>query len=223
METAAYGALLKICGIVHADDLRTCVALGVDAVGLNLWPHSPRGRSVAHHARLLERAGDLGDTRRVGVFVEPARRLVQEARRALGLDLVQYHQDRLPPYAPDEGPYVWVLRGRLDPLAEGLPDPPPAWILFDSRVAGYGGAGVLADWRAARRLVEQVAPVPVLLAGGITPDNAAVALSAVRPAGLDVASGAEAPGAPPGRKDPRRLAALVRACKSHRNVAGTKP
>lgn len=219
---SAGGPRLKVCGIVRPEDLRCCADLGVDAVGLNLWPASPRGRDVDALAAVIRRAGDPSGPLRVGVFVDPTREAVARARARLRLDLVQYHGDRLPPFAGQEGPYVWVVRGTPSLSSLVVPDPPPAWILVDAHVPGYGGAGRLADWAYARRLVAWAAPVPVFLAGGIAPDNAARALAEVRPAGLDVASGAEVPGAP-GIKDPARIEALVRACKNAADVAGTSP
>lgn len=212
---------LKVCGIVRPEDLVVCAELGVDAVGLNLWPESPRGRTVEALADLLAEAGDPTGPMRVGVFVDPEPAQVAEARRRLRLDVVQYHGDRLPDGFAELGPYVWVLRGAGDPSRLVVPDPPPAWILVDAHVPGYGGAGVVADWQAARRIVEWARPTPVVLAGGITPDNVRDAIAAVGPAGIDVASGAEVPGGPKGAKDRARIAALVEACKVLGNVAGT--
>lgn len=80
---------------------------------------------------------------------------------------------------------------------------------------GYGGAGQTTDWSWARAAVQRLSPAaPVWLAGGITPDNAAAAISAVAPAGLDVASGAEAADARRGEKDRARIAALLAACRA---------
>jgi len=87
----------------------------------------------------------------------------------------------------------------------------PSFVMLDSLVAGeYGGTGKAADWSVAREYVAQSGLPPLVLAGGLTPDNVAEAIAAVRPAAVDVASGVESS---PGRKDPAAVAAFVRAAK----------
>ena len=85
-----------------------------------------------------------------------------------------------------------------------------AFALLDAHVPGYGGQGVTTDWPWAATAVAALAPMPVWLAGGITPDNVAAAIATVRPAGIDVASGAE--DGVPGVKSRAKIAALVQAC-----------
>ncbi|MBX7081521.1 MAG: phosphoribosylanthranilate isomerase [Nannocystaceae bacterium] len=209
---------LKICGLVRAEDLQCCRALGVGAVGLNLWPGSPRGRTIAEHAAMLAAAGAASrrEPLRVGVFVDPPVALVCDAIAALGLAAVQLHGDADPAavLAAVTVPWIRVVRGTppLHELRASLQHaPPPAWLLLDAKVEGYGGQGVATDWAWAAAVVAALAPLPVWLAGGIHPGNAAAAIAAVAPAGLDVASGAEA-GTPVGAKDCDAIAALVRAC-----------
>jgi phosphoribosylanthranilate isomerase len=107
-----------------------------------------------------------------------------------------------------------VVRGT--PALERLrvPSPGPRWVLLDAAVAGYGGAGQPTDWGWAAEAVAALAPLPVWLAGGISPDNAAQAIAAVRPAGVDVASGAELPGASHGHKQRSSIAALLAICRA---------
>lgn len=205
-----HGCGLKICGLVRADDVRACEDLGVDAIGINLWRGSPRGLSRGEAAAMLRAAG-RGAARRVGVFVDPTRDEVAAAVAQLELDLVQLHGDRdIRDDLPLPVPYVWVIRGRVDLDAIVVPEPAPAWILLDAKVAGFGGSGTRGDWAWAAAAVARLAPVPVWLAGGITVDNAASAIATVRPAGLDVASGAER--GVPGAKDVAAIAALRRIC-----------
>lgn len=205
---------LKICGVRTLADVVACAEAGVEAVGINLWPGSKRGLSLAAASELTARWPTPGPAR-VGVFVDPSLDHVRAAMEVLGLDAVQLHGDA--PVAPvaDAGlPYVWVIRGT--PALDGLlaPKPAPTWILLDAAVRGYGGAGARTDWDWAAEAVATLAPTPVWLAGGIDPDNAADAIARVKPAGLDVASGAERPGDPPGIKDPHRIAALAAICKN---------
>lgn len=206
---------LKICGVTHEDDVDACREYGVDAIGLNLWPGSKRAltmtqaQSLARHVR----AGPGGPAV-VGVWVDPDPQQLLEAARTLSLDAVQPHGDAPPRrYAALGVPWVWVIRGTPSLSTLEVPSPDPAWILLDASVPGFGGQGVTTDWSWAQRAVRALAPLPVWLAGGITPDNAAAAIAQVGPVGLDVASGAERAG-DPRRKDPARIAALASICQN---------
>lgn len=206
------GARLKVCGVTRAEDLEACVELGVDAVGINLWAGSRRGLSLADARALLAAVRPPATLERVGVFVSPSAEEVRRACAELALDSVQIVGDG------DEGrgsgvPWIWVIRGT--PALEGLkvPVPEPRRILLDAAVPGFGGAGQTTDWAWAGDAVQHLRGREVWLAGGITPANAAAALRQVRPAGLDVASGSELPGARRGEKDRAAIAALVAACR----------
>jgi phosphoribosylanthranilate isomerase len=202
---------LKICGVTRPEDLAACVELGVDAIGINLWSGSRRGLSI-EQARLLLREAPAGGPERVGVFVNPSEDEVRRAHGELGLDLVQVITDG-PATAPSL-PYMFVIRGTPAIDQVMITTPAPARFLLDAAVPGYGGAGQTTDWSWARAAVQRLSPAaPVWLAGGITPDNAAAAISAVSPAGLDVASGAEMADARRGEKDRARIAALLAACR----------
>lgn len=205
---------LKICGVTRAEDLAACVELGVDAIGINLWAGSRRGLTLVEAAALVRELPARGGPERVGVFVNPTPDEVLRAYEALALDLVQIVSDE--PAAPALAlplPQLWVVRGT--PVQIDLPTPLPRRVLLDAAVPGYGGAGQTTDWAWARGVTRDLSPrLPVWLAGGITPENAAAARATVDPAGLDVASGAELPGAPRGEKDRARIAALLAACRA---------
>ncbi|MGH1343333.1 MAG: phosphoribosylanthranilate isomerase [Nannocystales bacterium] len=193
-------------------DLEACDRLGVDAVGINLWSGSKRGLSPEDAGALLAgRSGAL----RVGVFVDHQPHQVAAIARALNLDAIQPHGDADPQLFAGLGvPWAWVIRGTPDLASLAVPEPLPAWVLLDAVVAGFGGAGAQTDWAWAARAVNALAPLPVWLAGGITADNAADALSQVQPAGLDVASGSEMPGALHGEKDIVRIEGLLGAVRA---------
>lgn len=207
-------ARLKICGVTRPEDLECCARLGVDSVGLNLWSGSRRGLTLAR-AEALVRAAPAPGLERVGVFVDPAPGEVERAHAALGLDLVQVVGDA--PFEPPPGvAWTWVIRGTPDLATLAIPARAPGRILLDAAVAGWGGAGEPTDWTWARAAVEALSTIaPVWLAGGITPENAAAALAAVGPAGLDVASGAEVATLRDGTKDHARIAALLHACRGY--------
>ena len=202
---------LKICGITRVQDLEACDRLGVDAVGINLWSGSKRGLSIAEARALLH--GRTTACMRVGVFVDASPEEVARAAEALPLDAVQLHGDAaIDDYVALGLPFVQVVRGTPEHIH--VPARAPRWILLDAHVPGFGGAGTRTDWSWAASVVQRLAPTPVWLAGGIDPDNAALALATVRPAGLDVASGAELPGAQRGEKDVARIEQLVQACRA---------
>jgi len=212
---------LKICGVTRPEDLRACVDLGVDAVGFNLWPGSKRYISLqgAEQLHAAVPAAVSCGLLRVGVFVDLELPPIIRAVTSLGLDLIQPHGDGpVEPVAEFAGDYgigwIWVIRGTPALASLRVPEPRPAWILLDAAVPGYGGAGRQTDWVWAAEAVEALAPTPVWLAGGVTPANVAAAISEVRPAGIDVASGAEQPGAARGEKQREAIAALIGACRS---------
>lgn len=218
-ETGPHPVGLKICGITRAEDLHACAALGVDAVGFNLWSGSKRFVDVRAAERLIADATlDGHGPLRVGVFVDVDLDALAEAIAVLDLDLLQLHGDGpIEPIAALAGQFdvgwIWVVRGTPELARLRVPEPRPAWILLDAAVPGFGGAGQQTDWTWAAAAVEALAPTPVWLAGGIDPSNVVAAITAVQPAGIDVASGAEIPGAARGAKQRAAIEALVAACR----------
>ena len=216
---AAPPIALKICGVTNPGDIDACLAHGVAAIGLNLWPGSKRALTLDQARPLARRVreGRAGERPRlVGVLVDASDDDTRRAFEELELDLVQPHGDAPVDRTAALGlPYLQVVRGTPPLSTLRIPDPAPAWILLDAHVPGYGGQGATTDWIWAAAAVRALAPLAVWLAGGITPQNAAQALRLVGPAGLDVASGAEQPG-DPRRKDPAAIAALASICKNHR-------
>lgn len=216
---------LKICGLTRAEDLRACIELGVEAIGLNLWPGSSRYLAL-DEARTLIADAPPGAPLRVGVFVDAELSAVELAASRLQLDLIQPHGDApVEPYAELAARlgigWIHVVRGTPPlselsrPAAGSRRELAPAAVLLDAAVLGYGGQGRRTDWSWAADAVAHLAPVPVWLAGGITPANVAEALERVRPAGIDVASGAERPGADRGQKRRESIAALLAACRAY--------
>jgi len=208
---------LKICGVVDPADAVLCHDHGVTALGLNFWPGSRRCVTAEQGGAIASALAGLATAPRlVGVFVDETPANVASIAARVGLDAIQPHGDADPaPYAALGIPWIWVVRTRIDPADLVVPDPAPDWVLVDAPTPHYGGQGVRADWGWARDVVRALAPLPVWLAGGIRADNAAQAIAAVHPAGLDIASGAErtGPGAP--RKDPAAVAALASICGAH--------
>ena len=200
---------LKICGVTLASDAEQLADLGVPALGVNFWPKSSRHCTPDDAAEFLT---DLaGAILRVGVFVDADRDLPRQLLDDGLIDVAQFHghenADYCQPYSESDFPFIKALRPKSEDDLAGAGDFEASMVLVDAAVKGQmGGTGKLADWDLAAKLVEENPDLPVLLAGGITVDNAADALDTVNPAGLDVASGAESE---PGVKDFKKVQALL--------------
>jgi phosphoribosylanthranilate isomerase len=206
---------VKICGIRSARDAIMAAEAGADMIGLVFAPSRRQlDRVTARQIVAGLRASSSGqDVTVVGVFVNESAATIQDMAAEVGLDWVQLsgHESRAAVAALDL-PVVKALRFDGDATeAEWLGATATCAatpLLIDAHVAGsYGGAGVVADWGAAARLA---AARPVLLAGGLNPDNVAAAIAAVRPWGVDVSSGVETSGT----KDHAKIMAFVGAAKA---------
>lgn len=204
----------KVCGITNPDDAACAVAAGADALGFVLWPWSPRAVTLEATAEIA--AGLPAEIRLVGVFVDPSEEELRRATEGVRLDFLQLHGDESPAVCAAAPRPVWkALRlapGTTPQRAQELADAyPNTTLVVDAGVDGrYGGTGEAADWDAAAHLA---AARPVLLAGGLNPDNVAEAVARVRPWGVDVSSGVEAA---PGHKDHEKLQAFARALEPYR-------
>ena len=200
---------VKICGVTVADDVRLCGDAGADAVGINFAPASSRYVEPSAAAPLVRAASPLMST--VGVFVGRPLRQVCAIAFQLGLRGVQSYGD-----FGDAFPFGLIAAFRVGDAAHlaaidaylAAANPLPSAILVDAFVEGYmGGTGHVAPWGL---LADYRPVVPLILAGGLTPDNVAEAIRVVRPAGVDVASGVETS---PGRKDPEKVKRFVAAVR----------
>ena len=197
---------VKICGVTRLEDALLATRLGADALGFNFWPRSRRYLAPEAARAIVDRLPPFVTT--VGVFVDQPPSEVLEAAARSGVEVLQLHGDESPEeVAAYPRPTVKALRLEgpvdLDLLARYR----VRAFLLDAPSAGFGGSGVTCDWALARAAAERV---PVILAGGLTPQNLAQAIRAVRPYGVDVASGVESS---PGVKDPEKLRRFVLAAK----------
>jgi len=203
---------VKICGVTRLEDAKEAWAAGADALGLNFYPRSPRYVEPAVAAALARTRPALGAV--VGVFVNESAEIIRARVRECGLTVVQLHGDEPPEACAGFGvPVIKALRVRgPEDVAKartyvGAGD--VATLLLDGAAPGYGGGGVTFDWSLVARLTD--AGLPVLVAGGLGPDNVAQAVRATRPYGVDVASGVESS---PGIKDARAVRAFIRNAKA---------
>lgn len=211
---------VKICGLTCVEDVTACAAAGVDWVGLNFHPGSPRFVQPDRAAEII--ASLPASISAIGVFVDRPAAEVEDLSQRVGLKIIQLHGSEPPEYLLTLGQLKVIRAFRVDGTsawdgvseylaqAEKL-DCPPHAILIDSCVPGQpGGTGATVG----EDVLDSMPPLPrLILAGGLTPANVAVKVERFRPWMVDVASGVESA---PGRKDPALIAAFVRAAKSAR-------
>ena len=200
---------VKICGICSRSDLEQISAFQPDALGFIQWPKSKRHIEPETVGQWETPEG----IQRVGVFVDPSEEELMHAAEAARLDVLQLHRisndwqiDRenfqglefWRALSPEEFKFQ-VSSFKFDRLLLDSYDPKT-----------IGGTGKTCDWNQARELV-QSQETPILLAGGVTPDNVAEAIGHVRPWGVDVSSGVEIE---PGVKDMAMVEAFIAACRN---------
>ncbi len=199
---------VKVCGITRREDAEAAVAAGADALGFMFYAPSPRCVSVEAAAAICRALPPF--ISKVGVFVDADPAFLHEAADRCGLDVLQLHGDETPEYCQQcELPVIRAFRVRGPETLTSLAGFATAAWLLDSYVPGHrGGTGAVFNWELAAAAV--ALGRPVILAGGLSPENVARAVQQVRPYAVDVSSGVECA---PGRKDPQRLAAFVNEAK----------
>ena len=197
---------LKICGITTESDALRLAALKVTALGLNFWPPSKRYCPPQTAAQFAPQLAD--QILRVGVFVNNSRPLASELIEQNIIDVVQLHGDEtLADITHFLDQNIPVIRAVSATKLPDYPLPTNNFALLIDTPAGkdYGGTGKTFDWSLATNFQKKHPQIPIILAGGLTPTNAADALAALHPAALDIASGAELS---PGLKDFDKIQSL---------------
>ncbi len=204
--------LVKICGMTRAVDAEAAVEAGADAVGLMFYEPSRRWVSL-ERAREVAALLPVG-IERVGVFVDADERTIRNAIEVCALSILQFHGGESPEFCARFAPLkVWKgFRVSDVSVLETMPGfATEAWLL-DAAVPGQlGGSGQRFDWELAVRA--KALGRPIVLAGGLTPENVGEAVERVRPFAVDVSSGVESA---PGVKDAGKMRAFVRAAKGIR-------
>lgn len=191
---------VKICGVRTLEEAEAATSAGADALGFNFWPKSPRYIPPDEAARIV--AGLPALINSIGVFVNEELGRVREIVSQVGLDSIQLHGEETPRYCLEFNNTKVIKAFRI---GEGfdfdtIRDYPVSAILLDAKIEGqYGGTGRRFSWYLA---IEAKRHAPIILAGGITIDNVAEAITFVRPFAIDVCSGVESE---PGRKDLNKI------------------
>ncbi|MCE9644721.1 MAG: phosphoribosylanthranilate isomerase [Chloroflexi bacterium] len=205
--------IIKICGIKTLKDAFAAIDAGADYLGFNFYPGSVRfieKETCAEITSILKK--EHPQIKLVGVFVNSSVDEVKDILEACSLDLAQLHGDETYEIFAQLEPNVFrAFRGIPSDVIGYERSEAPAF-LVDAAVKGvYGGSGVTANWSAATELAKKY---PLLLAGGLTPENVADAVRQVKPWGVDVASGVESA---PGEKDAIKMSAFVKAVREVEN------
>ena len=200
------GIIVKICGVKTAEVARAAQECGADLLGFVFAPSKRR----IEPARVRVIARDLKGIGKVGVFVNAPYQEIVDIVQTCRLDYVQLHGDRTAAFCRT----LPVPVIRAFPAAPGLR---PAevdsyearWALLDTFVPGQcGGTGQSFDWRGMRQFCREL-KTPVLIAGGLTPENVAEAVGILQPGGVDVSGGVETEGS----KDPAKIDRFIRAVR----------
>jgi len=198
------GTRIKICGFTRPDQARRAAEYGADAVGLVFYPPSPRNVSPEQAAAICEVLPPFVTP--VGLFVDADPDLVRDVLRQVPLALLQFHGDETPDYCRQfDLPFIKAVRVKpgLDLVQYARNFSQSRGLLLDAYVAGTpGGTGERFDWS----LIPPLLGTPVVLSGGLDPENVGQAVKAVHPWAVDVSSGVESG---KGNKDLAKIKAFI--------------
>jgi phosphoribosylanthranilate isomerase len=213
---------VKICGITNLEDALIAVEAGANSLGFVFYANSPRNISP-------EAAGEIAaklpaHVEKVGVFVDESAQQIDQSTQQAGLTAVQlcgttsavefvkYLQRQNTNHPPR---VISVIPGELSEsgffIASEVNNALYALLIDSTSAEQPGGTGKRFDWEKAQARIEMLGlKIPVIVAGGLTPENVEEALTLLRPWGVDVSSGVELK---PGKKDPEKVRAFVAAVR----------
>lgn len=196
----------KICGITRIEDALTAVSQGADAIGLVFYTASPRHVTVKQATTIAEALPPFVSV--VALFVNATKTEVHEVLSKVNVDVLQFHGDESEVECAQYGlPYLKAIRVKQDTnliqYAQTYRSA-KALLLDTYSDKAVGGTGQVFDWR----LIPKNLPMPIVLAGGLTPENVSDAIKQVQPYAVDVSGGVEAS---KGIKDPAKIAAFMAA------------
>jgi phosphoribosylanthranilate isomerase len=200
---------VKICGITRLQDLHAACGAGADALGFVFYEKSPRHVTIEAAATLVRELPPFVQS--VGLFVNADPAFVEQVLNTVPLDMLQFHGDETPADCARFGrPFIKAVRVNRDTdLLKCAADFDAArGLLLDAYVAGVpGGTGERFDWS----LIPANLPKPIVLSGGLTPDNVGEAVHRVHPWAVDVSSGVEAA---KGIKDVHKITQFIAKAKA---------
>jgi len=180
---------IKICGFTNAENAQQAALAGIDAIGLNFYAKSPRHVNIDSAREIVAALPPF--VNKVGLFVNANPSLIDEVLCEVALDTLQFHGDESPSdCAQYEMPFIKAIRvsPEVDLIKTANEYSQAGALLLDTYQSDfYGGSGKSFDWSLAKIELD----LPIILAGGLTPDNVSAAIDIVQPYAVDVSSGVE--------------------------------
>lgn len=200
---------IKICGITSIEDAQLAINAGADAIGLVFYAPSPRSVSIDQGTFIANSVGPFVTV--VGLFVDADEAFIKSVLAKVSLHVLQFHGNETPEFCSlFQRPYIKAIRMRPELNVSQLIDmyPDASAILLDAYSPGVpGGTGETFDWLK----VPKSALRPIVLAGGLTPENVGFAVTSTLVYGVDVSSGVESS---PGKKAAYKITAFIRNAKN---------
>jgi len=197
----------KICGITNLSDAQAAAVHGASAIGFIFYEKSSRAISI-EDAKFISRHLS-NDISKVGVFVNHDKAFIEEAIRSVSLNIIQLHGDETPGFCNQfDVPVFKAVRIKNEASLSVMDQYNVAGFLLDTfSNKQYGGTGETFDWS----LINEQIDTPIILSGGLNPDNILDAIDSVNPAAIDVNSGVELS---PGKKDHQKINLLFENLKN---------
>ena len=197
----------KICGITNLSDAQAAAVHGASAIGFIFYEKSSRAISI-EDAKFISRHLS-NDISKVGVFVNHDKAFIEEAIRSVSLNIIQLHGDETPGFCNQfDVPVFKAVRIKNEASLSVMDQYNVAGFLLDTfSNQQYGGTGETFDWS----LINEQIDTPIILSGGLNPDNILDAIDSVNPAAIDVNSGVELS---PGKKDHQKINLLFENLKN---------
>ncbi len=203
---------VKICGITNFEDAEAAVAAGADALGFILWEGSKRYIPIEQAIHIVGKLPPFVQT--VAVTVNAVKEFTNLGwrKQLKQFNLAQLHGEESPQHVKAVCKYLPVIKVFPADFAETIQpkDYAVSAFMLDTPSRQHGGTGQPFDWNLAVEFSRRITR-PLILAGGLNPENVAKAIQTVQPYAVDVVSGVEAS---PGRKDHAKLREFIRICKS---------
>jgi phosphoribosylanthranilate isomerase len=203
---------VKICGVTNLEDAEAAVAAGADALGFILYPKSKRFIPIEEAIKIVEALPPFVQT--VAVTVNATREFTNLGwrKQLKNFGVAQLHGNESPAHTKAVSKYLPVIKVfAADQVATARPESHDASaFLLDTPSQEHGGTGQTFDWNLALQFKKRTSK-PLILSGGLNPENVAKAVETVQPYAVDVSSGVEAS---PGKKDHAKLRDFIQICKS---------
>lgn len=204
---------VKICGITNREDAEAALAAGADALGFILFSGSKRFISIEDAIRIVDGLPPFVTT--VAVTVNAVKEFTNLGwrKQLKNFGVAQLHGEESPQHVKAVSKYLPVIKVFPADVAQKIT--PASYdvsaFMLDTPSAEHGGTGRVFDWTLATEFKKRIGSKPLVLAGGLSPENVAKAIATVQPYAVDVVSGVEAS---PGRKDHAKLRDFIQICKS---------